>query len=109
MRLDKSRVDLYGATKINRSRGIVSLVKSLITLLQEFLFLNARITMATSGENGNEKKKDCGRFSQERKISDWVRGANRSYSHGSILLRFCIGILSLGGTCMNGYLIASQH
>ena len=75
MRFDKSRVDLYGATKINRGRGIVPLVKGLITLLQEFLFLNVGITMAANGENGDKKKEDRGCFSQERKIggSSWRR------------------------------------
>jgi hypothetical protein len=31
----------------------------LITLLQEFLFLDVGIAMATNRENGRQKKKDC--------------------------------------------------
>jgi hypothetical protein len=64
-------------------------------LLQEFLFLNVRITMAANNEDGSKKKENCGCFSEARKIAGWLGGANHSYSHGSILLRFFIAILSL--------------
>ena len=59
MRFDKSRVDLDRATKIDRGRGVVPLVKSLIALLQEFLFLDVGITMAANGENGSKQKENC--------------------------------------------------
>ena len=72
MRFDKSRVDLDRATKIDRGRGVVPLVKGLITLLQEFLLLDVGITMAANGENGKQEKGELWMFFAAEKDSGLV-------------------------------------